>query len=221
MVKNPGIPIPGFLILRMTDYHIPLFPRGLYHMFSRATGSEKLFLSPANYQFFLLGLRKYILPIAHVYAYCLLPNHIHLLVRIKDLPAIKKYFEEKKKGKTFTEEGVPDFLMERFSNLLNSYAKSYNKVYDRKGSLFIDYIRRVEIATENQLWSTVFYIHKNPVHHGYCKSIKDWQWSSFKDYENQKRSWVRKNEVLRCFGNHDWFLQFHAQPVDQRIPDLE
>ena len=168
-------------------------------MFSRATGSEKLFLIPGNYQFFLLRLRKYILPIAYVYAYCLLPNHIHLLVRIKELPAIKKYFEEKKKGKIFTEEGVPDFLMERFSNLLNSYAKSYNKFYDRKGSLFIYYIRRVEITTDNQLWSTVFYIHKNPVHHGYCEAIKDWPWSSFQVYEKRKWSWIRRDEVLRCF----------------------
>jgi putative transposase len=205
----------------MKDYYIPLFPGGLYHMFSRATGSEKLFRIEGNYKFFLVALRKYILPVAHVYAYCLLPNHIHLLVRIKDLCVIKAYFEAKKKGKLFTEEGVPDFLMERFSNLLNSYAKSYNKVYNRKGSLFIDYIRRVEIATDSQLWSTVFYIHKNPVHHGYCQFLKDWEWSSFGVYEKQKWSWVRRDEVLRCFGNHTWFMQFHSQPVDQRIPDLE
>jgi putative transposase len=169
----------------------------------------------------LLRLRKYILPIASVYAYCLIPNHFHLLVRTRDLPTIKKHFEKIKRGRQFSEEGVPDFLMERFSNFLNSYAKSYNKVYQRKGGLFIDYIRRVEIATNNQLWSTVFYIHKNPVHHGYCNSLQNWEWSSFGVYEKRKWSWVRRDEVLRCFGTHTWFLQFHSQPVDQRVPDLE
>src|SRR5689334_18234981 len=100
-------------------YYIPLFPEHVYHMFTRATGDEKLFRTAANYRFFLFKLKNHILPIAHIYAYCLVPNHFHILVRIRDVTSIKKYFETKKKGKLFSEEAIPDFIMERFSNLLN------------------------------------------------------------------------------------------------------
>ena len=205
----------------MVDYHIPLFPDSTYHLFSRAIGDDKIFRDKGNFHFFLLRLQKYILPVAHIYAFCLLPNHFHLLVRIKDLTAIKAYFDVVKKEKAFTEESISDFIMERFSNLLNSYAKSFNKVYRRKGGLFIDYIRRVEITTDAQLWSTVFYIHKNPVHHGYCQPLNDWQWSSYKAYSKKTMQWIDCTEVIRCYGSLTSFLQFHAQPVDQRIVELE
>ena len=55
----------------------------LYHIFNRGNNSEKIFFEEENYRYFLKLLKKYIVPVADIYAYCLLRNHFHFLVRIK------------------------------------------------------------------------------------------------------------------------------------------
>ena len=54
-----------------------------YHIFNRANGYEKLFLSGENYRFFLEKYRHYIGPVVDTFGYCLMPNHFHFLTRIK------------------------------------------------------------------------------------------------------------------------------------------
>ena len=54
-----------------------------YHIYNRANGNELIFLKNENYRFFLQQYKKYILPIADTFCYCLMPNHFHFLVRIK------------------------------------------------------------------------------------------------------------------------------------------
>lgn len=198
----------------MPDYHIPLYPDKTYHIFSRAVGAEKLFNNEENYHFFLLKYKQYVNPIAGTYAFALLPNHFHFLIRIKGEQFIESHFNEKKKLKKFDPALVPDFIMERFSNFLNSYTKSFNKVYNRKGALFMDYLRRVEVLDDHQFSATLFYIHKNPVHHGYCKSMFDWKWTSYKAYLNEDSTFILKKDVLGWLGGKETFLKFHEQRVD-------
>ncbi|MFM6975492.1 MAG: transposase, partial [Sphingobacteriaceae bacterium] len=180
----------------MKRYFYLLQPATFYHVFSRVNGDEKLFKQAENYSFFLQKMLQHIGPVVNVYAYSLLPNHFHFLIRIKPLPEIKAhYFVTKKKDLT-DESLLSDFLMERFSNFLNAYAKAFNKMYDRKGSLFMDFLRRVEIKDNLQLMATVFYIHKNPVHHGCCKQLSDWPWSSYHLYGERTNTWVKTEEIL-------------------------
>ena len=197
----------------MPDYHQPLIPGYTYHIFSRATGNEKLFKEEKNYSFFLTKFIQHIMPVADVYAFCLLPNHFHFLIKIKSAEDIKNYYLLVKKEKKFTEDILPDFIMERFSNLLNSYTKSFNKIYNRKGSLFIDYLKRTGVTTDAQFGATIFYIHKNPVHHGYCSSIGEWKWSSYKSLLSTQYTNLLRNEVIDYFGSKEQFISFHQQPV--------
>lgn len=76
----------------MTDYRIPLLPNQTYHIFNRAIGSEQLFREDENYRFFLQKYKQHILPVADTFAYCLLPNHFHCLVSIKDEEKILVFF---------------------------------------------------------------------------------------------------------------------------------
>lgn len=197
----------------MPDYHIPLFPGSIYHLVTRAVGSEKLFRSDANYLFLLQRYQKHTSPVADTFAWCLLPNHLHLLVRVKQADVLQYHFQEVKKNKPFHPDILPDFIMERFSNWLNSYTKSFNKMYNRKGALFIDYLRRVEIKDDTQFRSTVFYIHKNPVHHGYCHTISDWKWSSYQSILSQKPTKLLRKEVIDTFEGNNGFVAFHNQPI--------
>ena len=64
---------------------VPLQYGKYYHIFTRGNNREDIFLEERNYRHFLQLYAKHIMPIADTYAYCLLRNHFHLLVRIKDL----------------------------------------------------------------------------------------------------------------------------------------
>lgn len=123
-----------------------------------------------------------------------------------------KHYEEIKK-RTYSSQFVSDFIMKCFFNFLNSYTKTFNKIYNRKGGLFIDYLRRVEVKTHQQFGTTVFYIHKNPVHHGLCKKLDQWPWSSYNTMISDKPTKLLRKEVLDWFGGLEGFLEYHNRPI--------
>ncbi|MGB4776434.1 MAG: hypothetical protein WBP45_14755, partial [Daejeonella sp.] len=69
-----------------------LLPSLYYHIYNHANGQDNLFLTPENYRFFLQQYTKHIYPVAHTLAYCLLPNHFHLLIRIRNEEVLLKAF---------------------------------------------------------------------------------------------------------------------------------
>jgi putative transposase len=194
-------------------YHQDLIPDKIYHIFSRAIGNEKLFLHDENYRYFLQKFKQYILPIADIYTWTLLPNHFHFMIRIKNSQSIKFHFSNLKNGKEIIPENTSRFLMKCFSNLLNSYTKSFNRANNRKGALFIDYLRRVSVESDAQFGATAFYIHKNAVHHGYCKNISEWKWSSYNSFLNKVPREDISIELLEWFGGIKGFVDYHSQPI--------
>ena len=195
------------------DYYIPLLADNIYHITGHAVGNEKLFLNDDNYRFFLKRYAKYIEPVADTFAWSLLPNHFHFLIRIKPYPELLSHYKKIKPHRKEDKGWQPDFVMKRFSNLLDSYAKSFNIKNNRRGALFMDYMRRVEVTTDAQYSTTVFYIHKNAVHHGYCKDIISWPWSSYKTILSDAPTKIERQKVLDWFGGIEKFIQYHAQPI--------
>ncbi|MEO9022972.1 MAG: hypothetical protein ABI237_03970 [Ginsengibacter sp.] len=163
--------------------------------------------------FFLERFDKYISPVADILAYNLLPNHFHFIIEVKTEDVILALYESKNKLNKQYEGWQHNFVMQQFSNFLNSYTKSFNKINDRKGSLFMDYIRRILIKDDSQLSSTIFYVHRNAVHHGYCKCITDWRWTSYKTFLSKSPTKVKRRQVLEFFGDEAEFVKFHSQPV--------
>jgi REP element-mobilizing transposase RayT len=206
----------------MSKQHIPLHPDNFYHLFNRAVGNEKLFQTDENYRYFLTRMKQHILPVADLFAYSLLPNHFHLFIRIKPVDNILSFFE-KKKRQPFNEKenNLSDFIMKQFSNWLNGYTKAFNKMYNRKGSLFIDYMKRVEAEAESDISSFIFYIHKNAVHHGLKKIIGDWPFDSYRAILSEKPTDLKREEVIEWFGSKQSFIDFHKQPVNLKIKDID
>jgi putative transposase len=68
----------------MTDYICKLQPGHVYHVYGRANGNDILFSNSENYRYFLGKYKRYILPIADTYSYCLMPNHYHFLIQFKE-----------------------------------------------------------------------------------------------------------------------------------------
>lgn len=162
------------------DYYIQLLPGNTYHLFNHAVGTDNLFKCRENYLYFLKKYANHIQFICDTYCYCLLPNHFHLLVKIKDENAIADYYItiKRKELNLSDNEMISDFIMERFSNWLNGYAKAFNKLYNRKGALFMDYTKRRLIMQDTDFSKIIHYIHANAVHHKLVKTIDEWEHSS-------------------------------------------
>ena len=93
-------------------------------------------------------------------------------------------------------------VSKQFSNFFSSYTQSFNKVYTRKGSLFIKNFKRKPILTECQWQDTFLYIHLNPIKHGFVKDLRNWKWSSFHGYESAKNpSKLERSYYLNYFDS--------------------
>lgn len=150
-----------------------------YHIYNHANGDDNLFREAKNYDFFLKKYHQHIDPIADTVAWCLMPNHFHLLVKIKKEEDIASVFP---KFRTLEKlEDRSKFLSKRFSNFFSSYTQAFNKVYKRRDSLFIKNFKRKEILDDDYLQNIVLYIHLNPVKHGFTKRIEDWKHHSYTD----------------------------------------
>lgn len=202
----------------MNNYHQPLLPDKIYHLFSRAIGGEKLFTTEENYRFFLRKFKQHTSSVCRMYCYSLLPNHFHLLVQINDETAVIQHFKEvKRKDFDALKDNLPDFIMERFSNFLNSYTKSFNKINNRKGTLFMDYMKRSIVNKDSDFTNYVWYIHKNAVHHQLTNSIGEWKFDSYNSLISDLPTALLRNEVLEWFGGKEEFIKFHQQTIEPKI----
>lgn len=182
----------------MPEHRIPLEPEKTYHIYNRGINSCVLFKEPTNYEYFLRLYKKHIIPVADTFAYCIMGNHFHLLVRIKSENnlALLPDFE-----KLTTEQEIINRVNKHFSNLFNAYCKAYNKKYNRTGSLFENRFRRKHINCNQYLKQAILYIHNNPVHHGFCDSPYKYPWSSYQTHISNKPTSMLRNEVIELFND--------------------
>ena len=202
-----------------SPYHIPLLPDRFYHIYNHAIGDEQLFRNDDNFQFFLQKYQLHTEACCDTYAYTLMPNHFHFVIKTKPTDVIITHYEMVKKKRPGDEFSViSDFLMERFGNWTNSYTKAFNKVNKRKGSLFIDYMKRIEITNKQYLLNVINYLHFNSVHHGFCTNPLDWKWVSLHAYLLNKNTKIKKQEGLIQFDGIENFKLRHLKmciPLDE------
>lgn len=148
-----------------------------YHIYNHANGNENLFREEKNYTYFLEKYHQHINPIAHTIAWYLMPNHFHLLIKVKSEEEIASTFP--KFGTLEKLDAKLNFISKQFANFFSGYTQAFNKVYGRRGSLFLKNFKRKEVCDDEYLRALIVYIHLNPVKHGFVKSFTDWKWSSF------------------------------------------
>ena len=195
---------------------IPLEPDKYYHVYNHANGGENLFVNRGNFTYFLKRYAHYINPIADTFAYCLMPNHFHLAVRMKSLTSLSNLQGFKNLG-GLKSTSIEHFLSQQFSNLFNSYTKSFNKQQDRRGSLFIPNFERKHIDSDEYFRQVIHYIHFNPVHHGFVKDLRDWKHSSFSSYFSSKATSLKREEVMDWFKNKENFWVHHQKEIDEKM----
>lgn len=187
----------------------PLESDKVFHVYNRANGDEKLFRERRNYDFFLTKLQYYLLPVVQIYSYCLMPNHFHLLLRIRSKAEIASITGPEAESKLNAY-----FVSKAFSNFFSCYTQAFNKVYKRKGSLFIKNFKRKQVGDEIYYRKLVYYIHLNPVVARMVRNPEDWAYSSYGVYLENRSSFIETAEVLELFGGLENFRHCHEQPPD-------
>jgi putative transposase len=184
----------------------PIVAEEYYHVYNRGHNRQRIFFERENYLFFLRQLRKYLLgqdetsevsetsEVCTVVAYCLMPNHFHLLVQPQDDQFSRR--------------------MQRFSI---SYTKAINKRYERVGSLFQGQFQAVRVDQNAYLLHLSRYVHLNPVIAGLVERPEDWEFSSYRDYAGLRRGTLpRPDAVLGQFSNARAYVAAYG-PVDKGV----
>ena len=174
-----------------------------YHIYNRGINGETLFRQDENYRYFLRLFGRHIQPIAQTFAYCLMNNHFHFLLRIKTIE------EQQHKTKR-------NFALEpsrQFNNLFIAYSKAYNKRYQRTGALFESPFRRKIVEDERYFATLVAYIHRNPQTHGFVDDFRDWPFTSYAAILSDRPSHIQTQTVLEWFGGPSGFQSLHAGAV--------
>lgn len=188
----------------------PLEPERFYHVFNRGNNGINLFYDTDCYYHFLNLYEKYMEPVAETYAWCLLKNHFHLLIYIKP----KNEIDSSKLKYSTVEKPSVISVSKQFSHLFNAYTQAINKRFKRTGSLFEKPFHRKLITSDDYFRKLVYYIHNNPVHHGFCENINDYPWSSYGSIISEKPTKIKRKEVIDVFYNLDNFIAYHNQNQD-------
>ena len=231
----------------------PLQPDTSFHIFNHANGFENIFRKEENFYYFLEKYRLYISPIAETYAYCLMPNHFHLVVRIRKRAAIEELIRNKNNfskvrtdhlnisdnlrnfgkvnsegnfGKVLTSNSISDseiekYLSKQFANLFSCYTQSFNKVYNRMGSLFIKNFKRDPIYDKIHFLNAIVYTHRNPIHHGFCKRYEDWEYSSYNEIVNGVCDLIEISKLLKMTNGLESFIGIHQSALENLVTSYE
>jgi putative transposase len=210
----------------------PLLYDTYYHIYNRGTNRENIFIEERNYALFLNLFEKHVLPVVDLFAYCMMKNHFHMAVRVKSEEEILESIKTLKVSTPNTRHdmlescphpgdclrrkplGFETYTIRQFSNFFNAYAKTINKAYGRTGSLFQHPFGRVPITTDRQFWNVIAYIHQNPQKHGFVKDFREWKYSSYEVILTEKRTPVKRTEVMKWFGTREDYLLLQNQWVN-------
>jgi putative transposase len=199
----------------MASNEIMLYPDLYYHIYNHGNANDNIFLNEGNYNYFLKRYAFFINPVADTLAYCLMPNHFHFIIQIKNEVEILKIHEQKNIGITgLSNESVPGFISKQFSNFFNSYSKAFNKMNNRNGKLFQLPFKRKQLDSDDYLRKAIHYVHSNPVHHRFVKDMCDWTFSSIHAYQTDRKTHLKKEQGLELFDGSAGFDKYHRQPID-------
>ncbi len=150
---------------------------GIYHIMMRGINRQNIFHDDEDYSRFLLTLQNYREKSGYeIYAYCLMDNHVHLLLKVGNEP-----------------------LEQIMRRICGSFVYWYNAKYERIGNLFQDRFKSEVVENDSYFLTVLRYIHQNPLKAGIATSIEHYQWSSMGEYIN-KPQLVDVGFALGLFG---------------------
>jgi len=150
----------------------------VYHFYNRGAHRVSIFREAENYLFVLRKLKRYCGTLALTpLAYCLMPNHYHFLIRQDG-------------------EQPAGLLPQR---IFNSYTKAYNKRYEHSGTLFEGNYKVIAVKTEAHLLNLCCYIHANPVKHGIVAELREWPYSNYLEWIEERAGTLVDRDFIRLY----------------------
>lgn len=198
-----------------------------YHIYNRGAGKSDIFRGKDDFSRFIETYKYYLLIAAETYAYCLLRNHFHLLIRVRDSEeqesaflSLKRESEERSFFGSDYEKWKYYSISVQLRHLINSYTKYFNKKYSRSGTLLEGTFKRKRIIDEKHLNHLVCYIHRNPIHHKIVRSYEDYPYSSYQTYLSEASSFIHRSKALTNFGGEDNFVKTHMEFKEALGPEF-
>ena len=169
---------------------------GIYHVMLRGNNKQTVFTDTHDYVKFLNVLKDCKEKDGFtLYAYCLMPNHIHLLLKDSDIPIGE--------------------IMRRISSRFVTW---YNIRHSRVGHLFQDRFKSEPVNGDPYFCTVLRYIHMNPVKANLCKDPEDYLYSSYTQYFGENE-WIDTAFALDRFGAVD-FRRFHQESCEDKCMDI-
>lgn len=160
---------------------------GIYHVMLRGINKQVIFEDEEdNEKFLSILLECKAISEYKVFAYCLMSNHAHLL--------IKEEFEG---------------LGTIFKRIGGRYVYWYNSKYKRNGHLFQDRFKSEIVEKEDYLMTVIRYIHQNPIKAGLVKEAKDYAYSSYREYVNPQENQLSDIDFVFDFVGREGFVKYH------------
>jgi kynurenine 3-monooxygenase len=152
-----------------------------YHVFNRGNNRQLIFPQQRNYTFFLSKLKDILGEHCHIVAYCLMPNHFHLML----------YLDELSTGTKTKSNSLMQALEQKLGTLQSSYTRAINNQENKTGSLFQNKIKIVELDTDHA-FTCFHYIHQNPLKAKLVNKFDEWPYSSYVEYIDQEKGICNK-----------------------------
>lgn len=166
---------------------------GMYHIMLRGINQQVIFEDQEDYTKFISTLVRYKTICGFkLHAYCLMPNHIHILIK--------------------PEKEDLDLIVKRIAG---SYVYWYNAKYYRKGHLFQDRFRSEPVEDDSYFLTVIRYIHQNPVKAKLSKSPQEYEFSSYCDYISGKKMLVDSELALDMIGMNQFVAFNNEENIDE------
>ncbi|HUW04747.1 MAG TPA: hypothetical protein VMW01_00660 [Williamwhitmania sp.] len=192
----------------------------LYHIYNQGNNRRKVFFVRDNYLFFLNKMKHHLLPYADILAWCLMPNHFHIMVHVNHVSLSVPIIDGVTPSHPVNRERT---LNESIGIMLRSYTRAINKGYNRSGALFREETKAICLTKNDKLsaaWFTSLgvtnlnvdspesqypnqcfrYILSNPLRAGLVKSAIDWEFSSYLDFVGQRDGQMISSARIKEFG---------------------
>ena len=179
----------------MPQRRIPLQIGNFYHIYNRGNNHQAIFFERENYLYFLRLVRQHLTTKGvDVVAYCLMPNHYHFLVYLRE-----------------------ENLSNAMKSLSLSYTKAINQRFNRVGVLFQGRFQSIHVDRTDYLVNLSRYIHLNPVKARLVQRAGEWEFSSYLEYAGLRPGTLPKTEFITALIEGDLASQQFL--TDCQLPD--
>jgi REP element-mobilizing transposase RayT len=203
----------------MTNPYVPLEAGRFYHIYNRGIDKTNIFRNKDNYDYFLKLYAKHCLCVVETYAYCLLANHFHLLVRVKEeLPTYAVLYPDLRPDQLTAKSKEVVNPNTQFGHFFNAYAQGFNNSFKpkRTGGLFEEPFKRLLVDNDAYFSQLVHYIHRNPQKHGFTNDFTDYPYSSYHSHLSHRPTKLERKAVIDWFGSPANYKEFHRKDTDEK-----